>query len=99
MCKAEAKTGSTLGSMVSFMVICLFHTAHPCPVSIFNPSSLDLATGDLSRLFFDSLSSLVLTDIQALQLFREGVALGTALLPNLTLHTGNNTFLATSILR
>ncbi|KAF8070285.1 hypothetical protein FPV67DRAFT_1755106 [Lyophyllum atratum] len=48
-------------------------------VSIFNPSSLDLATGDLT-----------------LQLFREGVALGTALLPNLTLVRGNNTFHATS---
>ncbi|KAF5386260.1 hypothetical protein D9615_002421 [Tricholomella constricta] len=48
-------------------------------VSIFNPSNLDLATGDLS-----------------LQLFREGVALGTALLPNLTLVRGNNSFRATS---
>jgi len=48
-------------------------------VAIFNPSSLDLATGDLT-----------------LQLFREGVALGTALLPNLTLVRGNNTFHATS---
>ncbi|GLB37240.1 putative protein of unknown function (DUF3712) [Lyophyllum shimeji] len=49
-------------------------------VSIFNPSSLDLATGDLT-----------------LQLFREGVALGTALLPNLTLVRGNNSFRSTSI--
>lgn len=48
-------------------------------VSIFNPSSLDLATGDL-----------------VLQLFRGGVPLGTALLPNLTLARGNNTFRATS---
>ncbi|KAG5646292.1 hypothetical protein DXG03_003889 [Asterophora parasitica] len=48
-------------------------------VSIFNPSNLDLSTGDLN-----------------LQLFRDGVALGTALLPNLTLVRGNNSFRATS---
>ncbi|KAG6813669.1 hypothetical protein H0H92_008517 [Tricholoma furcatifolium] len=34
--------------------------------------------------------------IEALQLLRDGVALGTALLPNLTLARGNNTFQSTS---
>ena len=44
---------------------------------IYNPSSLELATGDLT-----------------LQLFREGVSLGTTLLPNLSLPLGNNTITA-----
>ncbi|KDR75403.1 hypothetical protein GALMADRAFT_553913 [Galerina marginata CBS 339.88] len=48
-------------------------------VSIFNPSSLKLSTGDLT-----------------LQLLRDGVVLGTTLLPNLTLNMGNNTINATS---
>ncbi|TFK44582.1 hypothetical protein BDQ12DRAFT_661303 [Crucibulum laeve] len=48
-------------------------------VSIFNPSNLNLATGDLT-----------------LQLVRDGVTLGTTLLPNLTLEMGNNSFAATS---
>jgi hypothetical protein len=45
--------------------------------AIYNPSSLVLATGDMS-----------------LQLFREGVDLGTALLPNLSLAMGNNSVAA-----
>lgn len=48
-------------------------------VSIFNPSSLNLSTGDLT-----------------LQLLRDGVVLGTVLLPNLHLQMGNNSLLATS---
>ncbi|KAF4598358.1 hypothetical protein EYR38_006760 [Pleurotus pulmonarius] len=48
-------------------------------VNIFNPSNLNLATGDLN-----------------LQLFRDGVALGTNLLPNLTLTMGNNSVKASS---
>ncbi|KAG5653629.1 hypothetical protein H0H81_011855 [Sphagnurus paluster] len=48
-------------------------------VSIFNPSNLDIVTGDLN-----------------LQLFRDGVVLGSALLPNLTLVRGNNSFRASS---
>jgi len=76
------------------------HGAHSKLVSIFNPSSLDLATGDLSKLHLE-LAHFTrrshLFSLLALQLFREGVALGTALLPNLTLVRGNNTFRATSI--
>ncbi|KAF9047294.1 hypothetical protein BJ165DRAFT_1464966 [Panaeolus papilionaceus] len=48
-------------------------------VTIHNPSSLKLSTGDLT-----------------LQLARDGVVLGTTLLPNLTLAVGNNTIAATS---
>ncbi|KAF9484474.1 hypothetical protein BDN70DRAFT_872495 [Pholiota conissans] len=48
-------------------------------VTISNPSSLELSTGDLN-----------------LQLLRDNVLLGTALLPNLTLIRGNNTVNATS---
>ncbi|PPQ99716.1 hypothetical protein CVT24_009699 [Panaeolus cyanescens] len=48
-------------------------------VTINNPSSLELSTGDLT-----------------LQLARDGVVLGTTLLPNLTLAIGNNTIAATS---
>ncbi|KAG6857277.1 hypothetical protein H0H87_007110 [Tephrocybe sp. NHM501043] len=48
-------------------------------VAIFNPSDLDLSTGDLT-----------------LQLSRDGVALGTALIPDLVLKRGNNTFHSTS---
>ncbi|KIJ67573.1 hypothetical protein HYDPIDRAFT_180379 [Hydnomerulius pinastri MD-312] len=48
-------------------------------VSIFNPSSLQLATGDLT-----------------LQLQKGGAVLGTALMPNLTLYTGNNSLSSTS---
>ncbi|KAG6820875.1 hypothetical protein H0H93_010219 [Arthromyces matolae] len=49
-------------------------------VSIFNPSDLDLTTGDLT-----------------LQLVRDGVTLGTSLIPDLNLARGNNTFRATSV--
>ncbi|KAJ8482152.1 hypothetical protein ONZ45_g15054 [Pleurotus djamor] len=48
-------------------------------VNIFNPSNLNLATGDMN-----------------LQLMRDGVVLGTNLLPNLTLTMGNNSATATS---
>jgi hypothetical protein len=67
-------------------------------VSIYNPSNLDLATGDL-RLFSQLIAVPFEIDVllvAELQLQRSGAIVGTALMPNLTLNMGNNTILSTS---
>jgi hypothetical protein len=67
--------------------------------SIYNPSNLNLQTGDLSEWFF---RSCVVRELmrkkfcEGLALSRSGGALGTVLLSDLKLNTGNNTFTATS---
>lgn len=66
-------------------------------VSIFNPSNLQLATGDLgmyiSAAQLTAPTMLLICPI-ALQLFRGDAVMGTTLLPNLTLNMGNNSLVA-----
>ena len=65
-------------------------------VAIFNPSNLNLSTGDLSKSYLSRRMLINLHSKKALQLFRDDAVLGTALLPNLTLNIGNNIVNSTS---
>jgi hypothetical protein len=65
-------------------------------VTITNPSNLDLTMGDLGRLCLSSGSSAAETRLfdAVFQLFKGKSLLGTTLMPNLTLHIGNNSVAA-----